>query len=120
MSASNYIVVYVTFASEGEAQRIARAIVEERLAACANVRSSGTSLYRWDGALEEAAEWVVLFKTRRSCFERLERRVVALHSYDTPCVISWDISQGHADYLAWIDEMTSGSSSVRSDKGSQV
>jgi len=102
------IVVYVTFDSEEEARMIARTVVEEKLAACANVRTEGTSYYTWNAALEEAQEWIVLFKTQHARFAALQQRIVALRSYDTPCVIAWELRDGHPGYLAWIEEMTSG------------
>ena len=93
---------YVTAGSRDEALRIGRALVEERLAACANVVDGMTSVYWWQDALEQADEAVLIVKTRAELVERLTTRVRELHGYDCPCVVSLPITGGNADYLAWI------------------
>jgi periplasmic divalent cation tolerance protein len=93
---------YITAGSKDEALRIGRAVVEERLAACANVLDGMTSVYWWKGALEQADEAVLIVKTRAELVDRLTARVRELHGYDCPCVISLPIAGGNPDYLAWI------------------
>lgn len=100
------IAVFSTCGSEEEAKRIARALVEQRLAACVNVVSPVRSVYRWKGAIEEAEEWLLLIKTRRDLFEKLEERLRALHSYDTPEIVALPMVAGAAAYLDWIDAET--------------
>lgn len=100
------IVVLVTAADAEEAARIARALVEERLAACANVVGPIRSIYRWQGAIEDAAEHLIVIKARRGDFAALEARVRALHSYDVPEVLAVPVEAGSAAYLAWLDEAT--------------
>ncbi|RIK92773.1 MAG: divalent-cation tolerance protein CutA [Proteobacteria bacterium] len=94
--------VYVTAASREEALAIARQVVEERLAACANVIDGLTSIYHWQGEVEEEREVALLLKTRLSLFDALEARVRALHSYACPCIVAWPMVAGSPDYLAWI------------------
>jgi periplasmic divalent cation tolerance protein len=94
--------VYMTASSAAEAGRIGRALVEERLAACVNVLSGIRSIYRWQGAVEEAEEVAMIAKTTADRFASLERRVRELHSYDVPCVVAWPHSAGHKPFLDWI------------------
>lgn len=96
------VIAYVTASSREEALAIGRAIVKERLAACANVLDGMTSVYHWQGAIEESAEAVLILKTRPDLAEPLIERVKELHSYDCPCVIVWPITAGNPAYLQWI------------------
>ncbi len=96
------VFVYMTAGSREEAERIGRALVEERLAACANLFGGMTSIYRWNGAIETADEVVLIAKTRADLFERLEARVRELHSYDTPCILEIPLGRGHVPFLDWI------------------
>jgi len=98
--------VYMTVGSEDEARDLARLVVKERLAACANVLSGVTSVYEWQGALHEEAEWLVLMKTPSSRFPLLRERLVAAHSYDCPCVVSVPIDGGHGAFLDWVHTQT--------------
>jgi len=93
---------YVTCGSDDEAHAIARALLGEGLAACANIISGMRSLYRWQGEVREDAETVLILKTQRGRFSALTARVVALHSYDVPCVVEIPLSDGHPDFLDWI------------------
>jgi periplasmic divalent cation tolerance protein len=98
-----HCMVYVTAASRDEALKIGRALVNEKLAACANVLGQVDSIYRWQGKVEEAQEVVVIAKTRRALADKAVARVKALHSYDVPCAVVYDMAAGLPDYLAWID-----------------
>jgi periplasmic divalent cation tolerance protein len=100
------VTVYATFASDEEARRIARALVEERLAACANILGPCHSVYRWQGAVEEAAEVAALFKTRADAAEKLIARLAELHSYDVPAAVVWPIETCLGRYGAWVREET--------------
>jgi periplasmic divalent cation tolerance protein len=97
---------YVTASSRGEALMIGRTVVEERLAACANVLDGMSSIYWWQGSLEQASEAVLILKTRTELLERLIARIRALHSYECPCVIALPIAAGNPEYLAWIARET--------------
>jgi periplasmic divalent cation tolerance protein len=98
--------VCINAGSREEALTVGRALVEERLAAAANVMDGVTSIYRWQGAIEEAREAVLFVKTRAALVGPLTERVRALHSYDCPAVVALPIVDGHASYLAWIDAET--------------
>lgn len=99
-------IVYVTFDSEVEARDVAKTVVRERLAACANMVPGMTSFYWWQNNLEEGQEIIVLFKTRKSLVEQLIHRIKELHSYEVPCIVALDMSGGNPDFLNWIEEET--------------
>ena len=99
------IVVLVTCGSLKEGRRIARALVEARLAACVNVLQSPVeSIYRWKGNVDTAKEFLLIVKTSRARFAALETAVKRLHSYDVPEIIALPIQKGSRDYLAWLAE----------------
>lgn len=95
------MLVYVTCADLDEARRIGRALVEEGLAACVNLRTHET-IYRWQGAIEQGPEAALLAKTMSDAYPALEARVRALHSYAVPCIVAWTLDEGLPAYLAWI------------------
>lgn len=95
-------IVYITTADKIEALQIGRTLVEERLAACANVFDGMTSVYHWEGNIEESGEAVLIAKTRADLVDAVIERVKTLHSYTCPCVVGWPIERGNADYLDWI------------------
>ncbi|WP_119459197.1 divalent-cation tolerance protein CutA [Rhodospirillaceae bacterium SYSU D60014] len=101
-----FCLIYVTASDDAEAERVGRAIVEERLAACANILSGMRSLYWWEGALETGAETILILKTRRDLAEQVVEHVKALHSYDCPCAIVLPIASGNPAYLDWIGAET--------------
>ena len=96
------VTVYATFGSDEEARRLARVLVEERLAACANVLAPCHSIYRWQGKVEEAEEVPVLFKTAAAGARRLIARIGALHSYDVPAAVAWPIAAALPAYAEWV------------------
>ena len=100
------IVVLVTVGSEREAETIATALLEERLAACVNVTSPVRSLYRWEGRIADDQEWQLIIKTQARLFEALATRVRALHSYDVPEIIALPVLAETADYMDWIQNET--------------
>jgi periplasmic divalent cation tolerance protein len=104
--AGGEIVVFVTAASEEEAARIGRAVVEAGLAACANVLPGIRSIFRWEGKISEEQESLMLLKTRANLFEELVGAIKKLHSYKVPEIIGLPIGKGSADYLKWIREVT--------------
>jgi periplasmic divalent cation tolerance protein len=99
--------LYITAADVAEARRLGRTVVEERLAACANILPGATSIYRWDGAVTEAEEAVLIVKSTEALAPALTERLRALHSYDVPCIIVVPIAGGSPDFLAWIEAETS-------------
>ncbi len=104
--ATEYVWVYVTASSRDEAVRIGRTVVQERLAACANVIDGLTSVYWWEGAVQEDPEAALILKTRADLVQRLTSRVRELHSYTCPCVVALPVLGGNPDFLAWIREET--------------
>ena len=100
------IVVLVTVGSEREAETIATALLEERLAACVNITSPVRSLYRWEGRIADDQEWQMVIKTQARLFETLAARVRALHSYDVPEIIALPVLAGTTDYVDWIQNET--------------
>ncbi|AWJ89988.1 divalent-cation tolerance protein CutA [Azospirillum baldaniorum] len=101
-----FVFAYITAGSRDEARRIGRALVEERLAACANIFDGMTSIYRWQDAIEEATETVLIAKTRAELFDRLTARVRELHSYEVPCVVELRVGRGNPAYLDWLRDET--------------
>ncbi|GAA4255966.1 divalent cation tolerance protein CutA [Azospirillum formosense] len=101
-----FVFAYITAGSRDEARCIGRALVEERLAACANILDGMTSIYRWQGVIEEANEAVLIAKTRAELFDRLATRVRELHSYDVPCVVELRVGRGNPAYLDWLRDET--------------
>jgi periplasmic divalent cation tolerance protein len=94
--------IYVTAGSRDEALKLGRGLVEARLAACANVLDGATSIYWWQGALQQESEAVLVAKTRTELVEAVIAKVRELHSYSCPCVVALPITDGNAAYLDWI------------------
>jgi len=105
----NHIVVLVTCGSSKEAERIGRALVERKLAACANIlRAPVRSIYRWKDKVELANEVLMILKTSPSRFAALDRTIRGLHSYDLPEIIALPVTKGSRGYLDWISGSVSG------------
>jgi len=98
------ISIYVVFADGDEAERIGRAAVKERLAACVNILGPIRSIYRWQGSIEAAYEVAAIFKTSEGLADALIARIASLHSYDVPSVTSWPIEKVLGAYAAWVEE----------------
>lgn len=104
---AEYVQVLTTAGSEEEAERIAAALVEQRLAACVQVVGPIASRYRWQGKPERAQEWQCLAKTEAALYERVEAAIRALHSYEEPEILAIPILAGSRGYLDWISESVS-------------
>jgi periplasmic divalent cation tolerance protein len=100
---TDYTIVLTTAGSQEEAERIARALVERRLAACVNIVPQIKSIYRWQENIETAQEWLLIIKTARRAFAQVEVAIREVHSYDLPECICLAIEAGSAKYLEWID-----------------
>jgi periplasmic divalent cation tolerance protein len=96
------VVVLSTFPSSEKAAEIARVLVDERLAACVNLVPAVRSIYRWQGAIHDDAEVLVIVKTTAERSAALRDRLIALHPYDVPEAIVLPVTDGHAPYLAWV------------------
>ena len=103
---SQPLVVYCTCPDQATAEHIAETLVDERLAACVNLVSGLTSIYRWQGQIQRDAEWLLIIKTRRTVYSLLEARLCELHPYEIPEIIALPIQTGLADYLDWIVDST--------------
>jgi periplasmic divalent cation tolerance protein len=101
-----FIAVFVTCGSEEEALKIAHSLVEKRLAACVNLVSPVRSIYQWEGKICDEKEWILIIKTQKERYKKLERNVKSLHSYSVPEIIGLPIIEGSSPYLKWIEEMT--------------
>jgi len=97
-------VVLTTAGSAEEARKIARALVERRLAACVNIVPKIESIYRWQGKVEEAQEYLLLVKTTENAFLRLSEALNELHSYELPECIAVAVTDGSLPYLKWVDD----------------
>jgi periplasmic divalent cation tolerance protein len=96
------IVVLTTLPNAEAAAEVAKAVVGEKLAACANILPPLRSIYRWKGKVQDESEVLVLLKTRQAQYERLKSRILELHPYDVPEVLAVAVEQGHSAYLDWI------------------
>jgi len=106
MTTNEHILVLCTCPSLGEADAVATALIEERLAACVNRLPGIKSLYRWEGRVTHDDEILLLIKTSADLFDRLEKTIKTLHPYETPEIIAVPIVAGSAEYLRWIEEST--------------
>jgi periplasmic divalent cation tolerance protein len=107
-----YIVIFITVGKRGEAKHIAEALVEGEYAACVNIIDNVTSIFRWQGKIEEAKECLLVIKSLESRLDDIIRRVKQLHSYVVPEIIAFKVVCGSKDYLEWIT-----SSVERIDRG---
>ena len=100
----HHIQIQITFPTAELANEMAAKLVQEKLAACAQVCGAVQSFYTWQGTCETSKETLLLAKTRLSLFDRLESAVRAVHPYECPQIIALPIAAANADYLAWLDE----------------
>ena len=103
---TNEVVVYITASGEDEAAKIAKALVEAKLAACVNIVKNVRSIYSWQGKIEDEPEALLIVKTQKKHFSAVSAKVKELHSYSVPEVIALPILEGSEDYLKWLKEVT--------------
>ncbi|MEO6096006.1 MAG: divalent-cation tolerance protein CutA [Fibrobacteria bacterium] len=103
---TTYITAYITVSDRGEAERIARGLLEARLVACVNILPEVRSLYWWEGRIGESQEYVLIAKSIPAHQEGILAKVRELHGYRVPCVVFWPLSGGNPDFLAWIEKET--------------
>jgi periplasmic divalent cation tolerance protein len=94
--------IYMTASSKAEAQKIGKALVDSRLAACVNILDNMQSIYRWEEKIQEDSEVVLIAKTTETLVPRLIDKVKSLHSYDCPCIVSLPVLGGYPPFLDWI------------------
>lgn len=99
-------VVYITAKDKSEARKIARKLLEARLAACINIIDNVNSLYWWQGDIQDEQEAVLIVKTKESLVAELIEKVKSAHSYSCPCVISLPVLQGNKEYVEWLEKET--------------
>ncbi len=98
----SYVVVIITTPNKEEAVKIVRSLLKEKLIACANILGPISSLFWWQGKIDDENEFLVFMKSRKSLFERLSERVMEIHSYDVPEIIALPIIEGSPPYLDWL------------------
>lgn len=103
---ADHLTVLTTTDTAEKAEALARGAVESRLAACAQISAPVTSVYRWQGEIETAREWQILFKTTRARYPELEAHLLAAHDYATPEIIATPVVAGSEPYLSWLTEET--------------
>ena len=99
---SSYVVVFMTASDKKEALKIVRCLLDDRLIACANIVGPVSSLFWWEGKIDEASEFLVVMKSRKGLFKRLSERVKEIHSYEVPEVIALPITEVLPSYLEWM------------------
>lgn len=102
----NEIVVFITASDEDAAVKIARSLVEAKLAGCVNIIKNIRSVYRWEETVEDEPEVLMVAKTRKALFDELMKKVKELHSYTVPEIIALPIVEGSEDYLQWLRDVT--------------
>lgn len=98
-----FIQIATTTTTRDEAQQIARMLIETRLVACAQVTGPVTSVYHWQGGIENGEEWLCTLKTRETLFEKVAMAIREVHSYQCPEIVATPIVAATADYLAWLE-----------------
>lgn len=106
MAATEIVLVLTTAPDDDRAEAWARALVDERLAACVNVLAPMVSVYRWKGVVERELERQVVIKTTRGRLPAVQARLTALHPYELPEFIVLTVADGSVDYLKWVEEQT--------------
>ncbi|MDD5448170.1 MAG: divalent-cation tolerance protein CutA [Actinomycetota bacterium] len=95
--------ISTTTNNRDEANKIARLLVEQKLAACVQIVGPIKSIYRWEGKVEEAEEWLLIVKSKEALFERVKKLIKENHSYDVPEILLVPITGGSQDYLEWLE-----------------
>jgi len=101
-----YIIILTNFGTKENAQKTAKALVENNLCACVNILNNVDSFYRWKGEIVEDREFTALIKTRASLFEKVKDTILKNHEYELPEIIAIKIENAHRAYLNWISENT--------------
>jgi periplasmic divalent cation tolerance protein len=106
MTIKGFFIILSTCPNAGVAERLARALVEESLAACVNIVPGLVSIYRWNDAVQSDEEVLMIVKTTAGCLEAARERLVALHPYDVPEAVALPVADGHHAYLEWVAAST--------------
>ncbi|RKZ24129.1 divalent-cation tolerance protein CutA [bacterium] len=100
-----YILVYTTLPKRRKARSILKTLLKERLVACGNIIKIDSG-YWWEGEVVEDREYVLILKTRKELYEKLEKKILELHPYEVPMIVAWEIDKGFEGYLRWVDKET--------------
>ena len=103
---SKYIIIFCTIGTHDQAQKLAKPLVEKKLAACVNIIPGLTSIYKWKGELYNETECLMIIKTKKNLFEDIKTEILSLHPYDLPEIVSLPIDKGLPGYLDWIRNNT--------------
>ena len=103
---TTFIQIQTTVDSNEAAEKIAKKLVEKNLAACVSIAPKISSIYRWQGKIETAQEWLLIVKTRAQLYDRVEKEIKEIHPYELPEIIALPIIEGSKDYLDWISSET--------------
>ena len=101
---SGYQFIWTTFSDQEEAKRVSRILLERKLVACVTLLPGVTSLYEWEGKMQESSEVLAIYKTASDLYFKVEEAIVELHSYDTPEVVALDLDAGNPRYFAWLEK----------------
>ena len=101
----SYILVFMTASSKGEAKKIVRSLLEEKLIACANMIDSVSSVFWWQENIKEEKEVLVIMKSHQELFNKVSTRIEELHSYDNPEILALPIVDGSSQYLEWMNKV---------------
>ena len=104
MTHNNYCLVYITVGNEPEAIKLAKLALQKKLVACANLYPEVKSIFEWKKELKIEKETILIFKTTEEKFKKLEDLILKNHTYETPCVLKLPITEGHKNFLDWIEE----------------
>jgi periplasmic divalent cation tolerance protein len=102
-----YVQVFTTTERKEDAERIARTLVEKRLAGCVQILGPIISTYWWKAKVEASQEWLCIIKSKRNIYEKLEKTIKDMHSYETPEILAMPITAGSESYLKWLSDNTS-------------
>lgn len=108
----NYIIILVTTTNKEEAEKISKALLNEKLVACVNIIGPVSSFFWWQEKIENAEEYMLIMKSHSKLFEKLSEKVKALHSYEVPEIIALPIIKGHKAYVEWLDRCIKQSQSI--------
>ena len=98
-----YSIIYITTSGESESKKIAKILLQEKLAACVNIVPHITSIYLWNELIEEDSESIMFVKTRSELVEKIINRVQEVHTYEIPCILQITVKKGSKKYLEWIE-----------------
>lgn len=105
---TEYIQIFTTTENKEDAEKIAKEVVEKRLAACAQILGPIESTYWWEGEVEKAEEWLCIMKSRNDLYGELEKAIKGIHPYDVPEILAMPVISGNPGYLQWVDKEVGG------------